>query len=1076
MKNVSVFLFIICVLFLFSELSAQEKTIIRGRITEKSTDYPLPGVNIIEFDVQNRIVKGVITDINGNYTLEVSNNQNNLQISYIGYKKINFNVNDRSQIDFELESESTEIEEVTVTAKLEGDHLTGVSFRDQTGSSVKVDMDKLSGIAGASIESALQGQVSGLDIVSASGAPGSGSNIVIRGMGSIGNTNPLIVIDGIPQDIKSDDFNFSSADQHDLGQLLNIAPQDIKSVEVLKDAATTAIWGSKGANGVLVIETHRGSRGKITFNYQYKLSANIQPPSIPMLNGDEYITLQREAWHNAYGIYDIPPEISYDRNYVDFYNYSANTDWIGSITQNSATHDHFFKISGGSEKSRYYTSLNYQNEIGTTINTAFQRLSVRANFDYDISNKLKINTNLNFNNTFKEDNPVSELNQMNVRQLAYIRAPNMSIWEFDEAGNPTGEYFTPIESYQGAGNRFLNPVAISNLGRNDVLGNRIDNNFQLNYLIADWITFRESISFSYSNDKGKQFIPSSAIGVDWLDWQYNRSDERNRMDLRLLNRTQLLLFPLRRSKNHSMTNVFLWEMEEKSTESLILINQKSPSIRITDPARNSPNMPMGYTGSGSSKTRLFGGLASMNYKYKDRYILNANLRTDGSSRFGGNNQWGLFPSVSFGWRFSSEGFLNSLKFLNESMLRFSWGQAGKAIENEAYPIYSFYETSGQYIDLPVIAPVQMQLDNLKWQTVTSWNGGVDLNFFNQRLYITADVYKKLSTNLLWQNYKIPGSSSFGNLNWFNGGELQNVGWEFFTRGTVIDRENLDISLNFNISQNINSFESFPANFNLIRGSDIGNGMYPRKAEVGKPIGSFYGFRYLGVFPSDEDAVARNVNGEILRDANGAPIPLSYNGVYEFKGGDAIYEDINHDGKIDIMDAVYIGDSSPVFIGGFGTVFQYKQFSTSVNFHYRLGFDIVNQVAINTEGMLDRNNQSNAVLNRWRRDGQNEIGLLPRAYLNHPSNNLGSDRYVEGGDFLRLNSINISYRLKRRIAEKLKVSNLEVRLVARNLLTFTKYSGQDPEIGLVSTNPFFLGVDNAETPPPKIFSLAFNVDF
>lgn len=1076
MNQRSLILLIFYFLIPLSGLFAQEKAVIRGRVIEKSTELPLPGVTIIELDENNRVVKGAITDINGNYNIEVTDVSHDIQVSYIGYISQVFKIGNRERINIELETERTQLDEVVIVAKTEGNSLTGVASRDQTGSSVKVDMADLSGQAGVSVASALQGQVSGLDIVSASGAPGSGSSIVIRGMGSIGNTNPLIVIDGIPQDVSSQSFDFSSADQYDLGQLLNIPPQDIKSVEVLKDAATTAVWGSKGANGVLVIETNKGVKGKIKFNYQYKLGANIEPPSIPMLNGDEYITLQREEWHNAYGIYEIPPEIAYDRNFSDYYNYTANTDWIGGITQNSFTNDHFFKISGGSANSRYYTSMNYYDEVGTTINTSFQRFSVRANFDYDISDKLRITTNLNYTNTYREDNPRTQLNNMNVRQLSYIKAPNMSIWEHDENGILTGEYFTPIESYQGAGDLYLNPIAISNLGMNDVKGNTIENNFQLNYFIYNWLTFRESLSYSYSNNKSNSFIPSSAIGADWLDWQNNRSDERNNMNNRLLSRSQLFFFPFRGSKDHSMTSVLMWEMEEKSGENLILINQKSPSMYITDPARSSPNLPQGYVGSSSTKSRLFGALASINYKFKDRYLLTANLRADGSSRYGGNNQWGFFPSLSLGWRFSEESFFQPLNFLGESKLRFSWGQAGKGIDNADYPTFSYYETSGQYIDEPVISPIQLQLNNLQWQTLTSWNGGIDINLFRERIYISADIYKKLTNSLLWQNYSIPGSSGYTSLKYYNGGELQNVGWEFYTRGTVIKRDKLDFSLNFNISQNINSFESFPDNFNLIQGSDIGNGIYPRKAEVGKPIGSFYGFRYLGVYASDEDAIARNKFGEILVDANGVPIPMTFNETYQFRGGDAIYEDRNYDGKIDILDVVYIGDSNPEVTGGFGSSLKYKQFSASVNFHYRLGFDIVNQVAIESEGMLGRNNQSTAVLNRWKRQGQDEEGILPRAYINHPCNNLGSDRYVERGDFLRLNSVNFNYRINRNIAERFKLSNLEIRAMIRNLITFTNYSGQDPEIGRVSTDPFFLGADRAQTPPPKIYSLAINMNF
>jgi len=416
-----------------------------------------------------------------------------------------------------------------------------------------------------------------------------------------------------------------------------------------------------------------------------------------------------------------------------------------------------------------------------------------------------------------------------------------------------------------------------------------------------------------------------------------------------------------------------------------------------------------------------------------------------------------------------------LNFLNEGKIQISWGQSGKGID-DPYATYSYYESSGQYMKDPAIIPVQIQLANLKWQTVSSWDGGIDLNMLNNRVYIKADVYNHVTKDLLWDNYNIPGSTGYYQLGYLNGGELQNIGWEYYMQGSIVERKNLRLSLSFNISRNLNKFLSFPENFLTIRGSSIGNGVYPRKAEIGKPIGSFYGFRFLGVYPTDEDAVARNENGEILIDANGDPIYMTYQGTYKFQGGDAIYEDINHDGKIDILDVVYLGDSNPEFTGGFNTSIKYKQFSASFDFFFRVGYDIVNQVASETEGMLDKNNQSTAVLHRWKWEGQNEVGLLPRAYMNHPCNNLGSDRYVEPGDFLRLNNMVFMYRLAENITQKLNVSGIDLGINIRKLFTITNYSGQDPEIGRTEKDPFWLGLDNARTPTPKIYSFRVLLNF
>jgi hypothetical protein len=245
---------------------------------------------------------------------------------------------------------------------------------------------------------------------------------------------------------------------------------------------------------------------------------------------------------------------------------------------------------------------------------------------------------------------------------------------------------------------------------------------------------------------------------------------------------------------------------------------------------------------------------------------------------------------------------------------------------------------------------------------------------------------------------------------------------------------------------------------------------------GEPIGSFFGFRYLGVYPIDADALARDIDGNILYDYEGNPIPMTYTGTYTFRGGDAKYEDINHDGKIDLNDVVYIGDSNPAYTGGFGTAVRYKNLDISCNFHYRLGFDIINKVAIDTEGMNNRNNQSKAVLRRWRVQGQDEENMLPRAYLNHPANNLGSDRYVEAGDFLRLINVMVTYRLKREICEKLHLRTVNLTASGRKLLTFTNYSGQDPEVGQDASDPFWIGIDEANTPPPRILTFSVSIGF
>ncbi|MGM0620433.1 MAG: SusC/RagA family TonB-linked outer membrane protein [Bacteroidota bacterium] len=1078
MKNIRTAIIFIVALCAFFTATAQEKTIIRGRVIDKSDNTTIIGANIVEYDSEDRVVDGTITNVNGDFVHEMNDPDNIVRVSVIGYKSQEIEVDPTKNIMVELEASDVALDEVTVTAETKSTGgLTNIEDRDKASSSVKVDLMDMQDVGMVSAADALQGKVSGLDIISASGDPGSGSQLVIRGLSSMGNSQPLIVIDGIPQFRVTTDFDLSSADTEDISNLINIALQDIKSIEVLKDAASTAIYGSRGADGVLLIETKKGRMGKVQFDYQYKFNQNVQPPPIPMLNGDEYIMLQLEEWHNSQGAFDIPPEIAYDRDYADFYNYSANTDWIGEITQNGKTHDHYFSISGGGEKTRYFTSFSYVDETGTTIGTRSQRFSTRINLDYFLSRNLLFQVKFNYINNATDGNVSIQGNHWrprNVREMAYIKAPNMSVWERDYRGGYTGEYFTPINSYQGDGVTYFNPVAVANLGMNDRMMNRLENTFMLQYRINDWLTFRETISFQYEGSKSKNYLPYNAIGADWLQWNINKAEESNNLNNSIRTESQLAFSSPFQNEDHSLSGALTWITDQSGYEWMNLQGNKTPSVDIKDPAIDPQ---INWIGTGSGENRLISGVGNINYKYRDRYMAQTILRADAHSSFGINNRWGLFKGVSLGWRFSSEPFMSGLDFLGESMLRVSWGVSGRQ-PSDVYARFASYESTGtgSYILNPAVAPTSIQLSNLRWETITSYDIGAEFNLFDDRLYLEGDIYQKVTNDILFEDYDIPYSAGYSTLKFLNGGEMTNQGWELMADARLVRTNDWLVSINFNTSQNINSFNRLPENFNTERSTSIGNGQYPQLVQEGEPIGSFFGFRYLGVYASDEDAVAYDADDNVILDNEGRPIPMQYTNTYIFKGGDPIYEDINNDGKIDLSDVVYIGDSNPDFIGGFGTNVKYKNFDFSVNFHYRLGFDIINGIAIQTEGMNNRDNQSKAVLRRWRIQGQEEEGILPRAYMNHPANNLGSDRYVEKGDYLRLNNMKIGYQLSQSLCNKLGIRRASFTLSARKLLTFTNYSGQDPEVGQDASNPFWIGVDYARTPPPKVYTFSIGIGF
>jgi TonB-linked SusC/RagA family outer membrane protein len=667
--------------------------------------------------------------------------------------------------------------------------------------------------------------------------------------------------------------------------------------------------------------------------------------------------------------------------------------------------------------------------------------------------------------------------------MAYIKAPNMSIWEYDSYGNLTGEYFTPPtkDNYQGDGFKYFNPVAVARLGKNDKVNNSLMNSFTLRYKLFPWLTLNETASIEIQGEKQNAYLPYNAVGSDWLDWFVNKADEVNQINQSIKTQTQLLYNIPFANKKHQLAGALTWNTDDGRYENMRVESNKTPSTDIQDPAINAQ---INYIGSYLSQTRQIQGIVSVNYKFDDRYLLQTILTRDAHTAFGVNNRWGTFYGISAAWRFSKEPLLmDYASILGESKIKVSYGSSGRK-PNSSYDRFATYGSGSGipsgYLDHLAVVPQQIQLSNLKWETQASWNIGLDLNLFEDRFNSTLEFYKKKTTDILfggWQKeYKIPRSSGFEYLKWFNGGELENRGWEVMLDYKVIKKKDLIVSVNFNISQNQNSFTKLPANYNNEKSISIANGEYPQVISEGNPIGSFYGFRFLGVYSTDADAVAKDAEGNTIYDIMGDPVPMTYKGTYPFRGGDAKYEDVNHDGKIDLNDVVYIGNSNPKFYGGFGPSVRFKNFSASCQFQFRTGYDIINYIALQTQGMNDYNNQSTAVLRRWRTSGQNESNLLPRAYLNHPANNLGSDRYVEKGDFLRLLNVQFGYKVSSKVCEKIHLRSLSTTLSARKIGTWTNYSGQDPEISQDASDPFWMGVDKSRTPPARVITFAISVGF
>lgn len=1064
----SVLLLILCTA---SVLVAQENIVLRGTVTDGTNGEPLIGVTVVELNELNRTLNGTVTDVSGNFALRISSAETVIRISYVGYKTVELPISGTESLEVALEEESRQLEEVVVT--YEGKKVGGfipVSERDLTSSVEKVEMSELEEVKVSSLGEMLQGRASNVDITMASGDPGAGMSVRIRGTASISGSNqPLIVVDGVPFEIELDnDFDFSAVTQEQFSGLLNIAPEDILSIQVLKDAAATAVWGSRGANGVLLIETKRGVKGKTSFDYIYKLSIQQQPRTIPLLDGDSYSMLMLEGILNS-GSTEIPGELAYNKEWEEYYNYSQNTDWLENITRTGFSHDHNFSLTGGGESALYRFSIGYMDQEGTTVGTDYTRFTSRFNLDYHVSEKLLFSGDLSY--TYSDNNLSYQESAIPtpVRALAYIKAPNMSIYEYDPAGNLSDNYFSPADNFQGQGYQWYNPVAMANEATWNRKQHRLRTKLQLTYDILDNLVFQSFVAYDLDNQLENKFLPQLVTGMHWTSAFANLASGMDYQSSVLESQSQLVYTYLKSSR-HKITSMLAFTLSDRKNGWYYGSTSNLPSDRLTNYAQDAP---VYWIGDGYSQNRMVAFLGFVHYSLLDRYMVQLNIRREGSSRFGYASRWGNFPSVSVAYRISSEPFMERFQFLNDLKLRYSYGVNGNQ-PGSSYGYFNTYSTGQEYIDMPVVVPTNLQLDHFRWEKNSQTNYGLDLFAFNNYLELHFDVYRQRSKDLLWEGLDLPSTSGFPKItrNW---GSMDNSGWEVMFVTDLVRRGSFNWDINFNIAHNENKITEIPENFDFEFESEGDNGQYARRAVEGHPIGAFYGFRYLGVYPTDADAVARDAGGSPISDMAGKPMYMRYGNAdgYRFRGGDAIYEDINHDGLINELDIVWLGDSNPDFIGGFGSKASWKNLVVTLFFHYRLGQDIVNKTKMLNENMYSRNNQSVSVLNRWRRQG--DVTDIPRALYNQGYNWLGSDRFVEDGSFVRFKSASISYNF-RGLAPKLRLKEFKLNLMIYNLYTWTRYTGVDPEVPMLSNDPFFIGQDLANTPPPQSYILSVNIKF
>jgi TonB-linked SusC/RagA family outer membrane protein len=1008
-----------------TSLNLQQKRV-TGKVTDATTGEALPGVTV----VIKGTTTGVASDLDGSYTLDVPSGSAILQFTSVGYASQEVTVGQREVINMAMQSDVTLIEELVVV---------GYGFkkkRDLTGSISSISASNIEDTPVKDVLSALQGRAPGVVVTANSGAPGAGITVRVRGYSSLNSGNdPLYVIDGVP--VESNAMtSLNGYDMHGLNPLSDINPGDIESIEVLKDAASTAIYGSRAANGVVLITTKRGREGqaKVTLNYFSGISEITR--HLGVLNAQQWREIIIDSYANLdrYNGATTPTEPHWTA--IDSLNPMNNgdVDWQSVMYRKAWQHQVDLGVQGGSEAARYAFSTSYLDQDGIFLASNYKRITSRLNTDFKVSDKVTIGQNVSFTNGKNNRINAGGTGNLSLVQSILVRPPIYSLTY------PDG---SPINYFNGK----RNPVGMAEECTHLNVTNRIIGNQYLEYSILDNLMFRTSLSIDFISMKEDEFYPTT---VDYRAG-YNWGAVRSRTNMTWANENYLT-YNTTIGEGHDVAamagfSMQDWKMETTGLDGLYFA---SDNIRTLNGAGTISNQAVNRTDE-HSMLSYFGRIS---YNYKGRYLAEANVRADGSSRFGADNRFGYFPSASAAWRFSDESFANGLNFLTDGKLRISVGQTG----NEAIPNYvqgGEFAIGTNYLTFSGASPTVMPNQALKWEVTTQYNLGLDLAMFNSRVNFVADFYVKNTSDLLFA-VPIPETTGFPFIT-RNIGDISNKGMEFAINTHNINRE-FQWSSSFNIGFNRNKVVDLPDE--VLTNGYIKNGDYHILKE-GEPIGTFYGWKFLGVYARDED----NVNGVKFGSATGKP----------FIGGDPIWDDLNNDNVINDDDKQIIGDAQPIFAGGFSNDFSYKNFSLNVFLQFCYGNDIYSHLNNMRNWVFAYNNVSTDALNRWREQG--DVTDYPAPVRNDPKRNeylRVSDRWIEDGSYMRLKNVTFSYTIPKAITSRAGISRLRAYVSGENLLTFTHYTGYDPEVN--SYSGLQVGVDEGAYPQSRTVVFGLNLEF
>ena len=895
---------------------------------------------------------------------------------------------------------------------------------------------------------ALQGQTAGIQIISGSGQPGETSSIKIRGTStfSADGVKPLYIVDGIPLD-----------------DIDGINPTDIASMEILKDAASAAIYGSRSANGVIIITTKQGEAGKPRIDVKYNHSWGTLSHKLAQANRADrryYDNARRQYFlDNNIGNADESIQMIQDSLNVFF---NVDNDYQDMILQTAQKDQVDISVGGGSDKIKYFINTGYFNERGIVPNTAFQRLTTRINSDYKPVKWMNMGSRIALTYSKKEG-----INENALLNAMLSRRPYFST-------------YYPDGSLVGVFNGQKNPIAQVEY-TTDFTDAYKGNFYQFfEFDIYKGLKFRTNINANFSLSKRKKLYPS--IITD--EWQKsNEGGSYNYLGWNWMNEDYFSYS--HKWGDHNFSAMAGFSAQRWSNQNEILVGTNSSTDYIYTMNAFASNLTQTSTGTWQTSHSLASLFARITYDYKGRYLLTANVRRDGSSRFAENNKWGNFPSASVGWRISDEKFMQFAKpALDDAKIRVSYGVTGnESIGNYDY-VYT-YSPSTIYDGVGGVSATRIGKDNLKWEETKQFDIGLDLSFWNSRLTATFDYYDKYTSGLL-ADYELPKESGFSTMK-TNVGEVSNRGFEVAIAGDIIRTKNFRWNASFNISRNINQIER------LSEGKAYLEGDLWWMQEGGR-IGDFYGYKYINVFQYDESNAFAEGSWQQLT-------PVFENGVFQnkyllngteytgkvlqktlpngkpFRGGDINWEEPegSRDGIIDDNDRMIIGNALPDVTGGLSTQFTYKDWSLFISFYYSLGGEIYNfgEHNRNMFKYTGTTPSPDVIYNTWLKQG--DIALYPRPYNDEYDNaRYANSFYVEDGSFIRLQNVRLSYNLPKNWCRKCGVKGINLYAFVNNALTWTKYSGFDPEFS--TSDPLQIGRDNYRYPKKREYGVGMSVNF